>query len=227
MSMFSTFSTSYKKLPRAGRWGLWLVVVVVGYFGVIEPAVDWSTSKAAEAEKLQKSLIARTRLSEDAGSSAKTVERGIVGLGSPKVPHSSVADPMGFLSQKTAEIAQKHGITVKRRTRRTNSPVANFEWNGSKVERVALELVVECDTERFVALLKDLEASPDITEVSSVRMNKVSEPGFSLSDSTTMQITLVPEMWVLPRGGGGDSPAPTTPEADPLTSPPLSDGATQ
>lgn len=223
--MFSTFSASYKKLPRAGRWGLWFVLVVVAYYGVIEPAVDWSTRKAAEAEKLEKALNARKRMGEDGGSSAKAVERAIVGLGSPKVPHASVADPMGFLSQKTADIAQKHGVTVKRRTRRGNTPIAGFEWNGSKVERISLELVVECDTERFVALLKDLESSPDITDISSIRMNKVSEPGFSLADSTTMQITLVPEMWVL--AGARGAAAPLAPEPEPAPSPDLPEGAAQ
>lgn len=223
--MFSTFSTSYQKLPRAGKWGMWLVVVVIAYFGVLEPAIEWSSRKAAQAEKLEKSLASRTRLAQDADNSARVVERGIVGLGSPKAPRSNIADPMGFLSQKTADLAQKHNITVKRRTRRGNTPVNNFEWNGSKVERVSLELVVECDTERFVALLKDLEASPDITDVVSVRMNKVNEPGFSLADSTTMQITLVPEMWVLPRSG--DAPPAPPAEPDPAATPALPEGVTQ
>ena len=64
MSMFSTFSTSYQKLPRAGKWGMWLVVVVIAYFGVLEPAIEWSSRKAAQAEKLEKSLASRTRLAQ-------------------------------------------------------------------------------------------------------------------------------------------------------------------
>lgn len=215
--MFSTFSSSYKKLPRAGRWGLWLVVVLVVYFGVVEPALDWSTRSAASADKLQKSLDARTRLGEESNSFASTVERGIVAVGAPKTPTSSHPDPSGFLSQKTADIAQKHGVTVKRRTRRGNSPVNVLEWNGGKVERVTLELVVECDTEHLVAFLKDLESSPDITTISSIRMTKVAEPGVQLADSTNMQITLVPEMWILAKGGAATaepatSPSPAAPE---------------
>ncbi|MFT3686331.1 MAG: hypothetical protein QM783_15660 [Phycisphaerales bacterium] len=214
MSMFKNFSASYKKFPRAGRWGLWLVVAVVAYFGVLEPALDWSNRSAVAADRLEKALDARSRLGEEASSFSTSVERGIVAVGYPKTPRSNVNDPAGLLSQKTADIAQKHGVTVKRRTRRSNTTVNILEWNGSKVERVMLELVVECDTERFIAFLKDLEALPDITTISSLRLNKVNETGVSLADSTTMQITLVPEMWIVARSGGGGGGA-SEPEPEP------------
>ena len=139
----------------------------------------------------------------------------------PKAPRGNVADPIGTLSQKAADIAQKHNIVVKSRTRRSNTPVTGFDWNGSKVDRVSLELVIECDTERFIALLKDFEASPDITGVSSVRMTKVAEQGVPISDSTIMRITLVPEMWVLPRSGA-EAPAP-----EPASTPANLEGVTQ
>lgn len=215
MSMFSSLTDRYRQLPRAGRWGFWLVAIVVVYFLAVEPAVDWSARKAVEVDRLEKSLAARTRLSAEAGAAAGVLERSIVAYGGPKPPRSNIADPSGYLSQKASDLAAKHGITVKRRTRRGNTPVSGQEWNGSKIERVAIELVVECDTEKFVALLKDLEASPDITQINTVRMNKLSEPGVPLSDSTVMQITLVPEMWILPKGGDTTAEPAAAPPATP------------
>ena len=205
--MFPSLTARYKQLPRAGRWGVWLVVILIVYFLAVEPAVDWSSKKAAEAARLEKALTDRTRLGAESGTATDALQRSIVAFGGPKPPRAGVADPGGVLSQKTSDLAAKHGVTVKRRTRRGSTPVTGFDWNGAKVERVSLELVVECDTEKFVALLKDLEASPDITQVSSVRMNKLPEQGVSLSDSVVMQVTLVPEMWVLPRAGAAAEPA--------------------
>lgn len=212
--MFENFTARYRKLPRTGRWGFWFAVVLIAYFGVIEPAVNWSVEKAHAAEKLEKSLAARTKLGADSGASNDVLQRSIVAFGAPKTPRNNLPDPMGYLSQKTADIAQKHEITVKRRTRRNNTPIVNFDWNGAKLERVTLELVVECDTDKFMAMLKDLESSPDITDITSVKMNKLSEPGVSLSDSTLMQITLVPEMWIV-AGSGNGSAAITQPEPAP------------
>jgi hypothetical protein len=213
--MFSTFSTRYKQLPRAGRWGVWLVAVLIAYFAAIEPAVDWSARKATEAERLEKSLAARTRLGSET-SASDTLQRSIVAFGGPKPPRSGISDPGGLLSQKTSDLATKHGVTVKSRTRRDSTSVTGLDWNGSKVDRYALELVFECDTEKFLALLKDLEASPDITDISAVRMTKLAEPGASsLAESTVMQVTIVPEMWVIK---GSDSkvaePAPAAPSGE-------------
>lgn len=218
--MFTSLSDRFRKLPRAGRWGVWLIAVLIVYFAAIEPAVDWSSNKAAEVSRLEKTLAARVRLSAEKDAAGNVLQRSIVAYGEPKRPRSNIADPSGFLSQKTSDLAAKHGITVKRRTRRGSVPVTGFEWNGSKVDRVALELVVECDTEKFVALLKDLEASPEITQVSSVRLTKLPQSGVALADSSLMQITLVPEVWVLPRNG---EPA----AAEPAAPPPSLEGAVQ
>ncbi|MDP1660991.1 MAG: hypothetical protein Q8L55_03665, partial [Phycisphaerales bacterium] len=68
--------------------------------------------------------------------------------------------------------------------------------------------------------LKDLEASPEITQVSSVRLTKLPQSGVALADSSLMQITLVPEVWVLPRNG---EPA----AAEPAAPPPSLEGAVQ
>ncbi|MBY0396665.1 MAG: hypothetical protein K2X91_09395, partial [Thermoleophilia bacterium] len=211
MSMFPALTARYKALPRAGRWGVWFVLAVAAYFGAVEPALDWSSRSAISADRLRKALDARARLGDEAAGFAGAVERGVVAVGTPKTPRAGLADPSGYLNQKTADIAGKHGVTIKRRTRRSNSTVNILEWNGSKVERVTLELVVECDTQHFVAFLKDMEASPDITTISSLRLIKVAEPGVQLADSTTMQITLVPEMWTLARAGG--PPAQDAPPA--------------
>ncbi|MDP1662186.1 MAG: hypothetical protein Q8L55_09755, partial [Phycisphaerales bacterium] len=143
--MFTSLSDRFRKLPRAGRWGVWLIAVLIVYFAAIEPAVDWSSNKAAEVSRLEKTLAARVRLSAEKDAAGNVLQRSIVAYGEPKRPRSNIADPSGFLSQKTSDLAAKHGITVKRRTRRGSVPVTGFEWNGSKVDRVALELVVECD----------------------------------------------------------------------------------
>ncbi|HZW07471.1 MAG TPA: hypothetical protein VFF65_10130, partial [Phycisphaerales bacterium] len=77
MSMFPGVTARYKALPRVGRWGVWLVVALIAYFGAVEPAVEWSARKATEADRLEKALVDRTRLGADAGTAADALQRSI------------------------------------------------------------------------------------------------------------------------------------------------------
>ena len=44
---------SYWQMPRAGKWGVWFAVVMVLYFGAIEPYINFMNSVTVEADRIE------------------------------------------------------------------------------------------------------------------------------------------------------------------------------
>lgn len=210
-----TLIEKYRALPRVTRWALLAGAGIAIYFVGVERLIDWSNAQRAEAERIAKSLSDRAKLANERESTGGLLERSIVAFGSPRAP-VSVSDPVDALSRKINDLARKHEVTIKRRSERPRSTINGLEWRGQKIDRVQLEVTVECDTEKFLALLKDIETSPEIASVSTLRLQKQTEPGKSLSESSLMQVTFIPELWATAKGSTSAGPAPTSsPELTP------------
>jgi hypothetical protein len=213
-SLFAKFN----RLPRVQKWLVYFLLAIAAYFG-IEWILDRARIQAAAVQVLQTQRAERMKMAEQSASGGGLVERSIVAFGAPSEPLRG-SDPVDRLNRTVDELLRKHSITAKRRTSKPASPLAvgqnAAEFRGQRLMRYQLDLTIETTTPKFLALLKDMESSPNLAGIASIRMQKIAESGKTLSDSTLMQILLVPELWAISTTGGrGVTPPPPADEAPP------------
>jgi hypothetical protein len=194
-------------LPRATRWLIIGGALVVGYFAVIEPAIDYGAVLGARADRAEQAIAQQGALARQAQQAGGLIARGLTAHGVPPFPAAS-ADPLDALNKRIDRVARDHSVAIKRRTERARSAVAGVEWAGKRLERVGIDVTIECDTDQLAAVLKDMEAAPEVHVLAQVRIQKLGGGGGGGAgaggiDAGLLQVTLVPESFVLPRASGG------------------------
>ena len=188
-------SERWHALPRAARWLVWLVGLLVVYFAGIEPALDAAARLRAKADAAQRTLSQQASIAQSASTAGALMARGTTALGVPDEPPlaSSTADPLVALNSRIDRSAREHGVSIRRRTQRPREAMTGAVFGGEALERVGVEIVVECDTRQLMAMVRDLEAAPEVHALRSVRVQRQSlTPG----GGGVLQATLVPETFV-------------------------------
>lgn len=210
-SVISGLRARWDALPRAGRWLAWLVLVLVVYFAGVEPALDAAGRFRAQADGATRTLNQQRTIAQMVSSSGALMARGTTALGVPDEPPglSSTTDPLVALNSRIDRAARDHGVSIRRRQERPRDAMTGAEFMGDAMERRGVEVVVECDTPQLMAMLKDLEAAPEVHAIRSVRVQRQSiTPG----GGGVLQATLIPEVFVPKRpANGAPTPARGTP----------------
>lgn len=210
----------YRALPRAGKWSVWAAGGLVLYFGVVETALAFSARVRAEADALEVSLKSRKAVADRAANTAGELEQNMVALGMPALPRPG--DPVPALDRRITTVLSSHGVTPRRREPRP--PAAVLTGPGQRevakvgptvgVQRVAVDLNLECDTEQLAKILRDLEAAPEVTAISRLSIRKL---GDGRANDQKLGVTMSVEAWSLQSESG--RPAPPEPEDLPTSSP--------
>ena len=187
------------RVPRSAGWLVWAVLILVGYFVVIEPTLDHAARVRDRADAIDRSLAAQAKLAAEREQAGGATERGLAVMGLPNLPTS--ADAAEALNRRIDRVARDHAVTIKRRTERPRSPIpGNPEWNTQRLEQVGVEFSIDCDTAQLAAVLRDLETAPEIHGVTQVRVQRISA-GNGKTDSGLLSVSLLPVTWVLPKEG--------------------------
>ena len=193
-SLFQRFAA----LPRAIKWLVYLGLFLVGFFLVIRPAQNFSDTVSEKAKHLEDALAARNDFNtSDAGNGGIiTALQGV--YGTPLRPGGGL-NPESF-RRVVNGILENHNITdssINERPRVQMSGLTPEQASAlgiASVDRLILEVTFEASPEVVIAILAELERSPEIASVSRVKIDR------SISrlseDEHLVRATITPEAWI-------------------------------
>lgn len=176
------------RLASAG--GVLLMAILVAQDYVWPTADVWN----AEADRIVRT-IEKARNIDDAIDGR--VERIATALGPIEVPRS--ASPGATrLEETVGGILEAHDLDPKIDARTgsrlaSKSPIS--EVAGGRVERLICELEFIADPDTLIAVIRELEAEPEIESISDLRLERI-------DDGPRLDIRLSVEAWVVPTRGG-------------------------
>lgn len=165
----------YRALPRSARWLGWLVAALVGYFGVVEPLLDWRTELNIRADALAASLQREQELASAAANTGSTIAVSRAMFGAPMLPGPDAARKQAFSSRVNA-ILRDHQVIARITERQTplRDPQASALVDPEfRVERLVLDLAFEASPETVAGVLADLEKSEEVSGVGRLSVRKV------------------------------------------------------
>ena len=179
---------SYASLPRAGRWLVWFVLIFLGYFAVIEPALDFRASQRVKAERLIAAVNEEMELTggEAGAAQARVSARQWFG---PTLHPTDREMTRAAVDSAINGVLSKHGVEARiaesvdrLRGAGGGGVVAaggggaggnaslSLVGPGQQVERLVLTLTFDASPEVATAVISDLERSPAIAGLSSVSL---------------------------------------------------------
>ncbi len=185
-------------LPRALQWAL-LAAIGVGLFLVWD---SWIAPMKDDLDK--KSSLIEAQVREIRGGrdlvgalNKPELKNVVIGVGTVKPPRSPGTGTRAFTDVVNA-LMKKHGITDQDFSLRTRGKLQKNALvqvlNGKRGERLTGELKFSAKPDVALAILSELEASPDIEQVANVRLTK------DQAGKIKVQYTL--EAWVIASEGG-------------------------
>ncbi len=196
-------------VDRVRRWPRWLQMaglagtLLVGWWICQDTVWSVASSYSEQAEDLRR-LLGRGREQLDSG--LRSVQDSVVAHGQVLPPRRS-AEGSAALAQAATRIISSHqpGVTNFKYDARSGgrfpqSALRGVLPAGQRVERVLGEIEFEAAPAIVSKILSELEASPDIDAIASVRLNRIDA-------SKKLRVKLVLEAWVIGSDAGGRSMA--------------------
>lgn len=176
------------RIASAGVCVLMAVLVAQDY---VWPAADaWND----EADRISRTIDKGRNLDRAIDGRIKRIA---IALGPIEVPRS--ASPGATrLEETVGEIFEGNGLDPKIEARTgsrlaSSSPIS--EVAGGRVQRLVCELEFITDPDTLIAVLRELEAEPEIESISNLRLERI-------DDGPSLEISLSVEAWVVPTQGG-------------------------
>jgi len=194
-----TLTQRWSALPQRWRVLIPLAALVLGF--VLYTDWVWPIAERwhGDSERIE-SILRRARDNE--AELPRAIREAVVALGPINVPRSEEEGSLA-LGRVANEVIGRHGsvrdVAFDGRIGSRLPPTALREIVGStgqRVERVVGELRFTATPEQAVAVVRDLESSPEIESVSRIRLLRDEE-------TRRVAVTLTIEAWILASGGGG------------------------
>lgn len=191
----------FKSLPRAARWLLlFLGLIVLPYFAVIEPALNLSADLASRADLLQASLRRSADRAARAESAGQSMALGQARFGGVKFPGD--ARQVEALSARIQEVIDTH--KPSNWSQKTQQPallgrdtMAGVLAEGEQVQRVQVRLEFEATQTVTMNIIADLERAPEVYAISNVKLRRLEKDGRKI-----VAASLVLETWFVAAKGG-------------------------
>lgn len=172
-----TLAERYRSLPRAARWGLIAVGVIIAYFAAIEPALDRINKVRAKVGTKEAILASYERDQDKLRMAYNEIGAGLTRYGDVSFEFADRSDARATEFNKTvAAILKKHGVSQSTTTARPatlgTGPLQDAVGQGYRVERLINEYQFEAEPEVVTAVLADLERSPLVSAVSRIQVRK-------------------------------------------------------
>ncbi len=191
----------FRALPRSVRWLAWLVAALVGYFGVVEPLLDWRTSLEARADALALSLEREQQLAAAASSTSSTLAVSRAMFGAPLLPGPDAARKQAFSARVNA-ILRDHNVVARITERQTplrEPQAASLVDPEFRVERLVLDLTFEAAPDTVAKVLADLEKAEEVSGVGRLSVRKATEtsrPGSKDAPARIVRAQISVETWI-------------------------------
>lgn len=200
----------YKQLPRAAQWLVLLCLFVGGFFAIVQPMLNIAERYGARADRLENAITRHNALTSRDSSDGGFLASAQSVYGRPKIPGDSVVKPE-TLYRIVSGILETHGVT-SRTIRESRAPLGDSirGLNGTSLDRFSLVVSFEAPSEVVMAVLTDLERTPEIISVSQVKLDALAIRPDAPDDA--IAATLTPEAWIISQAsevggsGGGSRP---------------------
>ena len=194
MNEQKTWSQRFNELPRAARWAIIGTVTIVAplmYFDYLGKFADqWNN----EADDIR-SRVRQVALTNSELDGGRSMEDLISGIGVVEKP-ADEAKANEALTETVNAIIKRHTVSkddfkIRRPARLPTGTLEKIvKGSNKRVEKLTGELRFEATSENMLAIIAELESSPDIESVSHVRLNKLSGRG-------KLSVQLQVEAWIL------------------------------
>ena len=189
-----TMWQKFTKLPRATQWALIAAVSIVVYLAysdyVWAISDDWNTQADRIKARLQTSHIKADNL-----KNIKKLEPLIRGIGPVEEPQKDIGAANAALTQTINTILKSHSVTdddfrASPPVRLPPQTLTNLtKGTSNRVESLSVELKFEATVQTTMAIISELESSPNIESISHVRLSK-------LSGAKKLSVRLTVVTWV-------------------------------
>jgi hypothetical protein len=191
----------YRALPRSGRWLIIFGLFVVAYFAVLEPVMERTGHYKSQADGLARSLGEKAQIRGKIADNAGVIEQ-LTGLFGRPTPPADRSRRSSALEKRINTIFSEHQVSNQRTTYRepvaltTEAPRA-LAGPKDRLERLAAELTFETDIPTLMAILTQLEQSPEVSGVTKISIRKVAPSGRSREKDGPVQVNLTAETWIV------------------------------
>lgn len=192
-STTTSLSDRFYALPRAIQWALLALAGVILFFiwdSYINPLNDEIAKEANRIQSHVKEIRDSRRLANELRKNE--LESLVTGIGAVKPPRGPAVGSAA-LTTAVNDLMKKHAIADEDFSLRSRGKLARnvlVQVLGSKRgERLTGDLKFSAKPEVALAILSDLEASPDVEQVSSVRLTK--------DQNGKVKVHYVLEAWVI------------------------------
>lgn len=206
MSRLESIWTTYRGLPTTMRWSIGAAVVAVVFLvwndHVVRLAAAWDVRAERMLANVDKAAGDTQRL-----QSLRVLRPVVLGLGPLNEPGAEAAAEKR-LNRILNEVLKNHTVSDDSYSYRGPSKLRRGTLSrivkpGEQVEKITGDLRFDATPEVAAQIIAELEASPDIDAISSLRLTK--QPG-----PRRVTVDLTVETWIITaerRGrGGGSSP---------------------
>ncbi|CAG1003563.1 hypothetical protein PHYC_03075 [Phycisphaerales bacterium] len=189
----------YRGLPRSARWLVWLLALVVAYFGLVERVLDFYAYWRAEGDRSEAGLVKLAEAGDIVKRAGNTALDGVKHFGGVDYPGDPNARVRVF-NKAVTEILSKHSISGETSTTRTmpltgNGPLVKKLPANFRIDRVTRVLEFEAEPDAIVKVIADLEQSPLVSTISNVQIMRQAEGRDQSSRHVHASITV--ETWVM------------------------------
>jgi hypothetical protein len=198
----------FRALPRAAQWGTLAAIVFGGYFLIIEPVLDITNRHDAAADAIETNLRRTGELASEDSDDGRVLVSALRNFGSPHLPNAPETRPES-IQRVVDEILEDHGVETRTKNER-NSPLTGDRARAvaadGRIERYIVVVSFEADQATVAKIIADLEQSPVVSAVSSVKIDRTAVGSRYAEDAAAatgkVRATINAESWVLIRTRG-------------------------
>ena len=177
-----------RSLPTAGRYGVIALAILAAYFAVDSWSWSWARAWDLEADRIQKILSDSAKIT---ANSSDTPAIGPETFG-PVLPIGSESEGAQSMATAVVEIVKKYSTTnFSYDAQRASTRLSGVSANGEKIAKVSGELQFECSADVFSKIVADIESSPAIESISSIRLQRKEV-------EKKLNVRMTVDTWVIP-----------------------------
>ena len=177
-----------RSLPPVGRYGVIAVGILAAYMAIDSWSWSWARSWNAQADHIQKIISDSAQIIEESDT---TVHAGpeLYGIVNPIAGESEGAESM---AKAVVEIVKKYSTTnFSYDAQRASTRIPGLSASGEKISKVSGELQFECSPDIFSKIVADIESSPAIESISSIRIQRKEA-------EKKLVVRMTVDSWVIP-----------------------------
>jgi len=193
MTKTQTIWNRFRQLPRAVQWA-GLAAIGIGLFLLYDEHVrPITTTWHDHADEMLKE-VGEAAKSENRSRQLRAIREPILGLGGVETPGNE-AQGSNALNDAVNEVLKRHNVTrdsfnLRGATRLPRSTLSQIIQTNQLVQRITGDFRFDAAPDEAIAIIAELESSPMIEAISSVRITRV-------SGTRKVTVDLTVEAWIV------------------------------